>query len=398
VCFHSNRSKLFPAKLLKILRYSPFGFTLVELLVVIAIIGVLIALLLPAVQMAREAARRMQCNNHQKQIALACHNFHDVHDRFPNAINDYASVPADRIAVGLDNSYLVWLLPFTEGTALYSVMIDYINTHSSGAASIVCVEVSGALIKTYQCPSDSNASKVLTEGGYRFATTNYHSCRGDIKGYDYWGLQDRGAFVSGCRGTPGSDTAARSDTGNQRGMSGITDGTSNTILISEICVSINAGGGQAKIKGAMATFANGEVAGSFDSPSICYNKIIGNGMISPTYTHTTFGIGNRWTQASCHLTSFYTILPPNSVSCIRTSHDWSVPTASSYHTGGVNAAFGDGSVHFISETINAGDPAVVPATATGLTGDNYRLYKGASIHGVWGALGTASAGENVAIP
>jgi len=92
---------------------SKLGFTLVELLVVIAIIGILIALLLPAVQAAREAARRMQCTNNLKQIALALHNYHDARRSFPAVAGDG----------GVNNAIPVWvsifvrLLPYIEQTA-----------------------------------------------------------------------------------------------------------------------------------------------------------------------------------------------------------------------------------------------------------------------------------------
>jgi prepilin-type N-terminal cleavage/methylation domain-containing protein len=371
-----------------------FGFTLVELLVVIAIIGVLIALLLPAVQAAREAARRMQCTNHQKQIGIAVHNFHDIHNRIPNAIND-PLVPPAQISIGIETSYLVWLLPFVESSAQYDIFQAYLN----GTPSTPAPHNSQSSPASFKCPSDAAAKVIRKESGFTFAATSYHCNRGDIKGYEFWGLQDRGAFVSGCRGTPGSKSAAHSDTGNTRGFESITDGNSNTILISEIAVSDNQGGGMGPIKGSIAHFGASDVAGLFDSPSICYNKRTGQNQVNPTYTHATFGIGNRWaTGTGCHHTAFYTIMSPNAPSCIRSSHDWALPTASSFHAGGINAALCDASVRFVSETIDVGDPAVVPATATGLTGDNYRNYGGASIHGIWGALGTANAGESVSVP
>jgi prepilin-type processing-associated H-X9-DG protein len=122
-------------------------------------------------------------------------------------------------------------------------------------------------------------------------------------------------------------------------------------------------------------------------------------MIDATYNHATYGIGNRWTNGDTHHTSFFTILPPNSVSCIRGSnHDWSMPAASSYHTGGVNAAFVDGSVRFITETIDHGAYDVQPMTVTGMNTDAYGMYGGESLYGVWGALGTAAAGETKAAP
>jgi prepilin-type N-terminal cleavage/methylation domain-containing protein len=114
----------FSAKFLTLVRSSPFGFTLVELLVVIAIIGVLIALLLPAVQAAREAARRMQCTNHMKQIGIGVHNFHDTFKGLPPA------------AVGRDCvSTFVFLYPFIEQTPLYE-RLDGLKESAAGNFNI----------------------------------------------------------------------------------------------------------------------------------------------------------------------------------------------------------------------------------------------------------------------
>ncbi|MDR0609358.1 MAG: DUF1559 domain-containing protein [Planctomycetaceae bacterium] len=122
-CFHSNRSKLFHDKFLQLPCSSRFGFTLVELLVVIAIIGVLIALLLPAVQAAREAARQAQCINHLKQIALACHNFHDTNGGLPPTYiylgsSTQANPPNGRLSLwGL-------IYPFIEQQSLYAEAVS----------------------------------------------------------------------------------------------------------------------------------------------------------------------------------------------------------------------------------------------------------------------------------
>ncbi|MDR1270931.1 MAG: DUF1559 domain-containing protein [Planctomycetaceae bacterium] len=117
-------SQYFSAKVLQLLRSSPFGFTLVELLVVIAIIGVLIALLLPAAQAAREAARRMSCSNHLKQIGIGVHNFHGTFQGLPPA------------AVGLHSfSTFVFLYPFIEQTPLYE-RLDGLKESAAGNFNI----------------------------------------------------------------------------------------------------------------------------------------------------------------------------------------------------------------------------------------------------------------------
>src|SRR4051812_39735494 len=90
------------------------GFTLVELLVVIAIIGVLVALLLPAVQAAREAARRMQCANNLRQLGLACHNFVDTRGMIPPTRTASGGFPPLNVPVNAYNGWTVWLLPYIE--------------------------------------------------------------------------------------------------------------------------------------------------------------------------------------------------------------------------------------------------------------------------------------------
>jgi prepilin-type N-terminal cleavage/methylation domain-containing protein len=124
-------SQYFSVKFLSLIRSSPFGFTLVELLVVIAIIGVLIALLLPAVQAAREAARRMQCTNHQKQVGIAVHNFHEVFDALPPTMiygcSDGNHAPPDSTHDHqLYGRLSFWglIYPFVERQSLYDKVME----------------------------------------------------------------------------------------------------------------------------------------------------------------------------------------------------------------------------------------------------------------------------------
>jgi prepilin-type N-terminal cleavage/methylation domain-containing protein len=179
------------------------GFTLVELLVVIAIIGVLVALLLPAVQSAREAARRMQCSNNLKQITLAVHSYHDAHKFLP---------PASTNAALSGSSGLAAILPYLDQTATYT-LYDY----SKGNSEPVNLQAVSQRIKTYLCPSCFFARKVpisgcdandRAPGTYAFSTATG----------DPYGISD-GAIVNA--NTPLTR------------MASITDGTSNTFLAGE---------------------------------------------------------------------------------------------------------------------------------------------------------------------
>jgi prepilin-type N-terminal cleavage/methylation domain-containing protein len=229
------------------------AFTLVELLVVIAIIGVLVALLLPAVQAAREAARRASCTNNIKQVSLALHNYHDTHMRFPpggigygwcrypGAPNNYGAVKVQNV------NGLLFLLPYLEQKPLY----DKFN-HSASAANIsvgndgCCgpTAMTGTLagdvlasgnaavvsqrLKVFTCPSDpgdpwlavGNYYGIATSGSFKGAKTNY-----DFSGFqnydcDYWSRQN-----SLTRRMFGENSTTR--------MADVTDGTSQTAAIVE---------------------------------------------------------------------------------------------------------------------------------------------------------------------
>lgn len=132
------------------------GFTLVELLVVIAIIGVLVALLLPAVQAAREAARRSQCTNNMKQLGLALQNIHDTMRTMPPLATagetySYASIQSGPYAGAMGYTTFNWLLPYLEQGSIFKAAEANVNTYVNG------IRIKAHVINTYQCPSESSS-------------------------------------------------------------------------------------------------------------------------------------------------------------------------------------------------------------------------------------------------
>ena len=186
---------------------KPRAFTLVELLVVIAIIGVLIALLLPAVQQAREAARRIQCQNHLKQIGLAFHNYHDTFGKFPSGI--------------LHNKSWSWgtqLLPFIEQDALH----DQLGVASDqwgvfDGTNVDQIRLGRTIIDGYLCPSDS---------GPDFNDRRNGTFDQDVARSNYVGID--GSRIAGTNGGDGMLFY-----GSSLGLRDVIDGSSNTLIVGE---------------------------------------------------------------------------------------------------------------------------------------------------------------------
>jgi type II secretory pathway pseudopilin PulG len=379
---------------------------LVELLVVIAIIGVLIALLLPAVQAAREAARRMQCSNQLKQLALSLHNYHDAHEAFPT-VNPFINASGDVFSnAGIHYS----ILPFIEQISLYeqcqnSIRVNntqnetFINNiiNGPGATSdrgIWCTPVS-----TFLCPSDPNGRNKTAD---QFGRCNYVYSHGDwpdiISDNSGGGIADRDK--ANHRGFFKFELTKTGIT--YRNFAHIQDGTSNTIALSEHVIATTATRNLAKAASvadadaAAKNIANAalDTSGSAYNPSACLLTASG-GFYNAGASPALFA-GLSWGAPIPYITGFATILPPNAPNCITDANEanWagrrnqrSIHAASSYHVGGVLAAFGDGSIRFVTETIDTDNlSAKVP------------LHGRESEYGIWGALGTIAGSESKNLP
>ncbi|HBT76456.1 MAG TPA: hypothetical protein DEB39_05925 [Planctomycetaceae bacterium] len=373
------------------------GFTLVELLVVIAIIGTLVALLLPAVQAAREAARRMQCSNNLKQCGLAVHGFENVHGRIPNNFRD----PIWHNTQG-SHLYSFWtcLLPQIEQQALFDSLMESCTGGSTGPDPHV-YKHNGNLtafaygIATLLCPSDSSGRAGPGEEGKTYPNTdgdlgrvNYLGNFGDaVMGNPYWAEwpQSRGVFRPYC-----SDGDWNKVWGSIA-FSNITDGLSGTVLFAEGCIAQEPK--DPTVRGGVAT--NVALDGT-NPPSNCAARRGAGGLLDPA-EYITDGSswqnarGFRWGdyRAGDGGPVFYTILPPNAPSCVQ-NEMWLL-TAGSYHFGGANVAMCDGSVKFVGDNVDCGTLTENLGGAAN-TGWGHH-WQGPSTFGVWGAAGTANSGD-----
>jgi len=369
---------------------------------VIAIIGILVALLLPAVQAAREAARRMQCSNNMHQLALAAHNYHDTYKGFPpGEMGTYEpgggwGNPVLSVEGGASPIY--HMLPFIEQQGLWN-QIWTRQTYGGqsfapggGFTFWAAYEPWWVKIPNVMCPSDPQPAT----RGREIALTNYCFSRGDkvnrVTTGNAWESgwnKPRGVFNGSVNW--GNGAAASSylhHRANTVSIAAITDGTSNSIAISELVTYRNV---RNRIKGsycmnvALATLSN--------TPIACMGfKGAGGTLAGCTVADSHHHRGRGWAVGYFLHTGFNTIMPPNGPSCSEAKGEWGsgLFPPQSYHPGGVNAAMADGSVRFVSETISTGDLSQ-PEPAT--WGNPLRPSQ--SPYGVWGALGSIDGGESV---
>ncbi len=328
---------------------------------VIAIIGVLIALLLPAVQSAREAARRSQCVNNLKQIGLALHNYHGTHNVFP--------MGSSRAPVATDPSSNAWwgdwsahsmLLPFLEQQPLYNAANFMVTAIGHDPAHQMNQTVRDTRLAGFLCPSDGNAGRNYTNSYYASAgTTSRHEHH-----VDYSGVFAKNVCY---------------------GIADITDGSANTVAFSEGLIAPTDGPSRAlSVVGASGADVWTNVwslvpAGTAPPGTTVRSKL----QVCTTKLNAGGGDvkrnkGERWAWGEFGMTMFHTIVPPNSTEykwgacrfdcggCSPDNADWS--NAQSNHSGGVNVLMADGSVRFVKDSIG---------------------------WGIWWSIGTKSGGEVV---
>ena len=332
------------------------GFTLIELLVVLSIVGLLTALLLPAIQMMRESARRAQCLNNLKQLGLALHEYHDSFGCLPAgrviAHDPRFEVPGFPCIGSVDKSFLTAILPHIEQNQLY----DSIN-HGLSILSYENSSIHGAVISAYSCPSDPDSGRankgVLSEpfpypvpGLLTVTSTSYAGVMG--ANYSNASPDPKLKCVSDPREVAKANGCLNDLT--PLAFASILDGLSYTLLVSEKTAEV-----QRNSKAANGS-AISEQSGWWFLGDIGYTLIVNT---APPNAHLRYPSADLATLVS---------------------------SSSSMHLGGINTLFADGSARFVKNSIDSSP--LDPETGASI----FR-----STPGIWQKLATRNGGEIVAV-
>lgn len=340
------------------------GFTLIELLVVIAIIGVLISLLLPAVQQAREAARRSQCRNNLKQIGLAFHNYMEAFQTTPLHQHRIASDYSGGNGSAGGKSWYCGILPFVDQATIYN-KIDFSNGEGWSAftaGTSVSMQMSRVQVPLFKCPSESMVNQV---SGIAAANFNYVANAGRPRNLLKVGQASTGAaappaskgIISMSRMSPGGPYSSnwRQTTNAAFRMRDVTDGASNTAMLSESLVSSSTNNPDRRRN---LGYTNSAMIEQYD---VAIDNVVRDGLANfQNWADWTQYKGHSWMYSDSWQKHVYGhVFPPNTVSIAAYSSDTfrchegdGAITPSSDHAGGVHVALMDGSVRFLSNNID----------------------------------------------
>lgn len=403
---------------------APLAFTMIEVFGVLLLIGLLVGILLPAVQSAREMARRTSCSNNMMQVALGVHGYHSAFKQFPMQLTgtDGSTI------VGADNdrrlSYLVGVLPFVSQADLADAMDKprkrkpnetadpyggmMMSDGAESAASRPQLDsefwpaggpepfVRGYSpwmvdVPVFRCPSDPGI------GRPSFGRVNYAACLGDgVLGADSGPFKEvNGKFVYDAQLAEQTDAAMRGIFVPRVAtrLSDVIDGQSHTFLLGEMATGLGdsdtrtrpAPGPGAKVLRDNPSWARQTELISLERPQFWESPAMGAKLAALDKRR-----GFRWADGMPLFTGFNTILPPNREITMRADQEacWGILPPSSRHQSGVNMAMADGSIHFFTDSIEAGDPHA-PTVYAG----SVHPRGSESPYGLWGALGTRASAE-----